>query len=288
MHGRPSEVAPGARWGHGPACDWRRSYNRCDARPSRGKTRVVREGPGPCCAAISRPIIARAMAGTLSSPILIGRDTAMTPLIAALERSTAGEPRVVLIGGDAGLGKTRLVTEFGARAEADGGRMIVGACLDLRGDGIPYGPFLDALRALGTMIGPEALGELLGPVGLELATLAPGFARYVGATAGGPGRARRAGGPCRGRPGPVLRAGPRPPRAPRRGQAARARARGPPLERPGDARPPRVRGPPHGADAAARSSGPSGRSTSGPATRCSPTSRTSSGCRASSGSTSGR
>ena len=122
------------------------------------------------------------MAGTLSSPILVGRDTAMTPLTAALERSTAGEPRVVLIGGDAGLGKTRLVTEFGARAEADGGRMIVGACLDLRGDGIPYGPFLDALRALGTMIGPEALGGLLGPVGLELATLAPGFARYVGAT----------------------------------------------------------------------------------------------------------
>ena len=122
------------------------------------------------------------MAGTLSSPILVGRDTAMTPLISALERATAGEPRVVLIGGDAGLGKTRLVTEFGARAEADGGRMIVGACLDLRGDGIPYGPFLDALRALGTMIGPEALGGLLGPVGLELATLAPGFARYVGAT----------------------------------------------------------------------------------------------------------
>ena len=122
------------------------------------------------------------MAGTLSSPILVGRDTAMTPLIAALERSTAGEPRVVLIGGDAGLGKTRLVTEFGARAEADGGRMIVGACLDLRGDGIPYQPFLDALRSLGSMMGPEALGGLLGPVGLEFAILAPGFGRYVGAT----------------------------------------------------------------------------------------------------------
>jgi ATP/maltotriose-dependent transcriptional regulator MalT len=123
------------------------------------------------------------MAGTLSSPILIGRDTAMSPLVAAFERATAGEPCVVLIGGDAGLGKSRLVSEFGARAEADptGGRVVIGACLDLRGDGIPYGPFLDGLRALGTMIGPAALGGLLGPVGLELASLVPAFGRYVGA-----------------------------------------------------------------------------------------------------------
>jgi ATP/maltotriose-dependent transcriptional regulator MalT len=127
-------------------------------------------------------MIARAMAGTLSSPILVGRDTAMTPLLAAFERSTAGEPRVVLIGGDAGLGKTRLVAEFAARAEADGGRVLVGACLDLHGDGIPYQPFLDALRVLGTMMGPEELRELLGPIGLELATLAREFGRYVGAT----------------------------------------------------------------------------------------------------------
>jgi ATP/maltotriose-dependent transcriptional regulator MalT len=122
------------------------------------------------------------MAGTLSSPILVGRDTAMSPLTAALGRSTAAEPRVVLIGGDAGLGKTRLVMEFGNRAEAGGARVLVGACLDLRGDGIPYGPFLDALRALGTTIGPDALRELLGPVGLELVTLAPGLGRYIGAS----------------------------------------------------------------------------------------------------------
>ncbi|MFL5769295.1 MAG: helix-turn-helix transcriptional regulator [Chloroflexota bacterium] len=122
------------------------------------------------------------MPRTLSSPILIGRDTAMGSLVAAFERAAAGDPRVALIGGDAGLGKTRLVTELGSRAEQDGARVLVGACLDLRGDGIPYGPFLDALRALGGSIGPEALRELLGPTGLELATLAPGFGRYIGAT----------------------------------------------------------------------------------------------------------
>ncbi|HEX5015359.1 MAG TPA: AAA family ATPase [Candidatus Limnocylindrales bacterium] len=122
------------------------------------------------------------MAGTLSSPILIGRDTAMSPLTAAFERSMAGEPHVVLVAGDAGLGKTRLVAEFGTNAEAEGARVLVGACLDLRGDGIPYGPFLDAFRALGAAIGPEALGELLGPVGVELATLVPALGRYIGAT----------------------------------------------------------------------------------------------------------
>src|SRR5262245_20325497 len=122
------------------------------------------------------------MAGTLSSPILVGRDTAMSPLSAALERSTAGEPCVVLVGGDAGLGKTRLVTDFATRAEATGARVIVGACLDLRGDGIPYGPVLDGLRALSATIGPAALAEMLGPVGLELATVAAGIGRYIGAS----------------------------------------------------------------------------------------------------------
>jgi ATP/maltotriose-dependent transcriptional regulator MalT len=138
-------------------------------------------------------MMAREVARRLSSPILIGRDVAMSPLTAALERSTAGEPCVVLVGGDAGLGKTRLVTDFGSRAEEQGARVIVGTCLDLRGDGIPYGPFLDALRALGATIGPEALGNLLGPVGLELATLAPGFGRYIGAS---PEELARLGGPA--------------------------------------------------------------------------------------------
>ena len=236
---------------------------------------------------MSRPIIARAMAGTLSSPILVGRDTAMTPLNSALERATAGEPRVVLIGGDAGLGKTRLVTEFGARAEAGGGRMIVGSCLDLRGDGIPYGPFLDALRALGTMIGPEALGGLLGPVGLEFATLAPGFGRYVGAT---PEALAALG-------GPAVRAG--------ADQARFFELVLGLLERLAADKPlVLVLEDLHWSDPATRDLlefvvrhmertrllliGTFRTFDLGPATRCSPTSRTSSGCRASSGSTSGR
>ena len=52
------------------------------------------------------------MVGTLSSPHLVGRTRELAALEGALQRASEGEPEVVLVGGDAGLGKTRLVTEF--------------------------------------------------------------------------------------------------------------------------------------------------------------------------------
>src|SRR5262245_22802285 len=123
----------------------------------------------------------REMAGTLSSSHLVGRATELAALEEALRRASEGEPAVVLIGGDAGLGKTRLLTEFGEIARANGARVLTGACLDLGGEGLPLGPFLEALRELGLELPPRELRELLGDVGPELVAVAPGFARYLGA-----------------------------------------------------------------------------------------------------------
>ncbi len=119
------------------------------------------------------------MPGTLSSPILVGRATELNALDAALRRAEGGTPAIVLIGGDAGLGKTRLVDEFAAGARQSGTRVLVGGCVDLGGEGVPYGPFLEALRALGRELQPEALAVLLGDVGPELVAVAPGFARFL-------------------------------------------------------------------------------------------------------------
>ena len=75
----------------------------------------------------------------------IGRRSELAQLRAAFERAAAGTPRTVLLGGEAGVGKTRLVEEF---AERSGARLAFGSCIEVGGDGVPYAAFTGALRSL--------------------------------------------------------------------------------------------------------------------------------------------
>ena len=75
----------------------------------------------------------------------IGRKNEMTKLRAAFERSAAGSPQTVLLGGEAGVGKSRLVEEFARRSKA---RLAFGSCVEVGGDGVPYAAFTGALREL--------------------------------------------------------------------------------------------------------------------------------------------
>jgi ATP/maltotriose-dependent transcriptional regulator MalT/DNA-binding transcriptional ArsR family regulator len=75
----------------------------------------------------------------------IGRRGELAKLRAAFERSAAGIPQTVLLGGEAGVGKTRLVEEFARRG---GARLAFGACIEVGGDGVPYAAFTGALRSL--------------------------------------------------------------------------------------------------------------------------------------------
>ena len=126
------------------------------------------------------------MPGTLSSPVLVGRAAELAVLDDALRRAESGAPGAVLIGGDAGMGKTRLTREFAAGARAAGARVLTGGCVDLGGEGVPYGPFVEALRALGRELPPAELAALLGDVAPELLAVAPGFARFLAPPDGGP------------------------------------------------------------------------------------------------------
>lgn len=120
------------------------------------------------------------MPATLSSPILVGRASELAALEVALRRAVGGESSVVLIGGDAGLGKSRLIAEFAEGARRSGTRVLIGGCIDLGGDGLPYGPFLEALRALGAELPPAKLSALLGEIAPELVALVPEFATFLG------------------------------------------------------------------------------------------------------------
>jgi DNA-binding CsgD family transcriptional regulator len=71
------------------------------------------------------------------------------------------------------VGKTRLVGEAMARARADGARVLTGGCVELGGDGLPFAPLVDALRALARTTDDEQLDAFLGPARSELARLLP-------------------------------------------------------------------------------------------------------------------
>jgi DNA-binding CsgD family transcriptional regulator len=112
-----------------------------------------------------------------TSTTLIGRDTEIASLRDIFKRARAGEPVALLLGGEAGVGKTRLVEEFIGYAEAEGAQVLTGQCLELGEEGPPFAPFAAALRDLLRHAGPGAFAgheqefarllPELGPVGPE-------------------------------------------------------------------------------------------------------------------------
>jgi DNA-binding CsgD family transcriptional regulator/tetratricopeptide (TPR) repeat protein len=114
------------------------------------------------------------MARRVSSPRLVGRTQELAQLAAALERARAGSPAAVLVAGEAGVGKTRLVGEFAARASAAGGTSVLtGGCVALVEGEPAYAPLVEALRGLVQRLGPAALPRLLAGDRGELARLLP-------------------------------------------------------------------------------------------------------------------
>ncbi|PZG49739.1 LuxR family transcriptional regulator [Spongiactinospora gelatinilytica] len=95
------------------------------------------------------------------SPVFAGREHELAVLLGALGQAREGDPRVVLIGGEAGVGKTRLTSEFAARAEQAGALVLSGGCVELSSSGLPYAPFTAALRGLVRDLGPEGTTALL-------------------------------------------------------------------------------------------------------------------------------
>ncbi|MEV0660690.1 ATP-binding protein [Actinomadura luteofluorescens] len=121
------------------------------------------------------------MTGSVVSPVLVGRDDEIAVLRAAYERSRAGGPSTVLVGGEAGIGKSRLVAT--AMAELPGDPLVLsGGCLELGSEGAPYVPFVAVLRDLVRRLGRDRVAALLPPGGAALGDLLPGLgpapARY--------------------------------------------------------------------------------------------------------------
>ncbi|MES0834217.1 helix-turn-helix transcriptional regulator [Nocardiopsis tropica] len=80
------------------------------------------------------------------SPVLVGRDRLLARLAGDGRRARTHGARATLVCGEAGVGKSRLIEEYLARADA--GRTAVGGCLELGADGVPFAPFTTLLRHL--------------------------------------------------------------------------------------------------------------------------------------------
>ena len=117
------------------------------------------------------------MGRRVASAAFIGRRGEFRALRAALSRAADGDPAVVLVGGEAGIGKTRLVSELTAACAADGTRVLTGGCVPVGEGSLPYAPVVEVLRALVAELGPDTVRELVGPSWPELARLAPGLGR---------------------------------------------------------------------------------------------------------------
>jgi DNA-binding CsgD family transcriptional regulator/tetratricopeptide (TPR) repeat protein len=117
--------------------------------------------------------------GTVSSPIMVGREAEAAQMDAVMASLVDGHARVVVISGEAGIGKTRLIDEAVRRAGPTV-RVLRGECLAL-GTGLSYLPFAEILRDLVRQVPAQTLTRMVGPARAELARLLPELAAAVGA-----------------------------------------------------------------------------------------------------------
>ena len=100
-----------------------------------------------------------AVVGRASSPIFVGRAAELERLGAGVRAAATARPGMLLISGEAGVGKSRLVERFAEQAELAGAQVALGAAAPLTAGlgAVPYGPLLQA-RALGDPKEPGGLG----------------------------------------------------------------------------------------------------------------------------------
>jgi DNA-binding CsgD family transcriptional regulator len=113
------------------------------------------------------------MAIRFSSPTFVGRAAELGHLDDARCRAASGRSAVVVVGGEAGVGKTRLVDELIGRCQAEDVRVLVGGCIELGEEGVPFAPVVAALQGMLRGMDPEVARSWIGHGRADLARLLP-------------------------------------------------------------------------------------------------------------------
>ncbi|HEY6080341.1 MAG TPA: protein kinase [Polyangiaceae bacterium] len=156
---------------------------------ARALDRIIRDG-GAGQEDVDSPSTSSAEPAYLYRPEFAGRKDVLERLNRLVRSAKHGSGCIALVGGESGLGKTRLLLELGARAVASGTNVITGECKPVGAvtqaggaRGQPLHPFRNFLLAVADACqagGPEMTTRLLGRRGSVLAPYEPSLARVLG------------------------------------------------------------------------------------------------------------
>ncbi len=124
------------------------------------------------------PVIIGGMMAPIAGPVMIGRESDLQALTDALSDARRGVSRCVVLGGEAGMGKTRLLEEF--RATIDSSVVVLSTeCVDLGPLGVPFGPVRAIIRQLVSAFGVDAVLAAAGAGRPAIVALLPELAEHV-------------------------------------------------------------------------------------------------------------
>jgi class 3 adenylate cyclase/tetratricopeptide (TPR) repeat protein len=136
--------------------------------------------PEPAAAKESAPAPARepiaAPSGQFLCPVVVGRAAESARFVDALLAAKAAKGQTVVLGGEAGVGKSAFVRRAQEQATTNGFRMLLG--LTHQSDaGLPYAPFISAVRSGFRGLDRDELGRVLQRSAPDLAQLFPELGR---------------------------------------------------------------------------------------------------------------
>ena len=114
------------------------------------------------------------MAIRMTSAHFVGRAAELAELQVALQDAAESRASLALVGGESGVGKSRLAEELSRHARESGARVLSGDCVELGEDELPYAPLLTALRPL-VRDGDPALEALAPSLRAALDAILPGL-----------------------------------------------------------------------------------------------------------------
>lgn len=153
-----------------------------------GTVEAADVAPGAGAKAAAKPAVAAR--SPAEADAFVGREALRDELKQAWQRCEAGHGQIVLLLGDAGIGKSRAAQDLADRVARGGARVAIGRCPAACG-APAFWPWVQVLRELVTEEHAAALRARLGSGAAEIASLLPALASPEGAA---PGASRVAGG----------------------------------------------------------------------------------------------
>jgi DNA-binding SARP family transcriptional activator len=134
---------------------------------------ILRQDPSldldqPRLAALEPAYVDQQPSGRRPSSVFVGRERELEALLRALEDALAGHGRLLVIGGEPGIGKSRLAEELASAATESRAEVVWGRCWEASG-APPYWPWVQAIRSYAREVDPDRLRRELGADAAEIA-----------------------------------------------------------------------------------------------------------------------